>query len=65
MENDDKPIGQILSRRAALKLLGIGSAAFLAACASPEETSTLVPPRCQPRVRPLTVQPWTVLSALK
>lgn len=26
-----------------MKLLGIGSAAFLAACASPEETSTLVP----------------------
>jgi protocatechuate 3,4-dioxygenase beta subunit len=43
MENDDEPIGQILSRRDALKLLGIGSAAFLAACASPEETSTLVP----------------------
>jgi protocatechuate 3,4-dioxygenase beta subunit len=43
MENDDRPIGQILSRRHALKLLGIGSAAFLAACAAPEETSTPVP----------------------
>lgn len=43
MENDDKPVGQILSRRDALKVLGIGSAAFLAACASPEETSTVVP----------------------
>jgi protocatechuate 3,4-dioxygenase beta subunit len=43
MENDDKPIGQILSRRDALKLLGIGSAAFLAACAAPEESSTVVP----------------------
>ena len=43
MEKDDQPIGQILSRREALKLLGIGSAAFLAACASPEGTSTLVP----------------------
>ena len=42
MENDDQPIGQILSRRDALKLLGVGSAAFLAACA-PEATSTLVP----------------------
>jgi protocatechuate 3,4-dioxygenase beta subunit len=42
MDNDDRPIGQILSRRDALKLLGIGSAAFLAACA-PEATSTLVP----------------------
>ena len=43
MENDDKPVGQILSRRDALKLLGVGSAAFLAACASPEGTSTVVP----------------------
>lgn len=43
MENDDKPIGQILSRREALKLLGIGSAAFLAACTSPESTSTSIP----------------------
>lgn len=43
MDNDDKPIGQILNRRDALKLLGIGSAAFLASCAAPEVTSTLVP----------------------
>jgi protocatechuate 3,4-dioxygenase beta subunit len=42
MENDDKPIGQILSRRDALKVLGIGSAAFLAACAAPEGTSTAI-----------------------
>jgi len=43
MENDDKPIGQILSRRDALKLLGIGSAAFLASCAAPDTASTLLP----------------------
>jgi protocatechuate 3,4-dioxygenase beta subunit len=43
MENDDIPVGQILTRRDALKLLGFGSAAFLAACAAPEGTSTLVP----------------------
>src|SRR5918993_1495590 len=43
MENDDIPIGQILSRREALRLLGIGSAAFLAACAAPEETATVAP----------------------
>ena len=43
MDNDDKPIGQLLSRRDALKLLGIGSAAFLAACAAPERTSTAAP----------------------
>jgi len=34
-ENDDKPVGRILNRREALKLLGVGSAAFLAVCASP------------------------------
>jgi protocatechuate 3,4-dioxygenase beta subunit len=33
VENDDKPIGQILSRREALKLFGLGGAALLAACA--------------------------------
>jgi protocatechuate 3,4-dioxygenase beta subunit len=43
MENDDKPFGQILSRRDALRVLGIGSAAFLAACAAPEGTATLAP----------------------
>ena len=43
MENDDIPVGQILTRRDTLKLLGISSAAFLAACAAPEGTSTLVP----------------------
>ena len=43
MDNDDQPIGQLLSRRDALKLLGLGSAAFLVACAAPEGTSTLVP----------------------
>ena len=43
MENDDIPVGQILTRRDALKLLGVSSAAFLAACAAHEGTSTLVP----------------------
>ena len=43
MDNDDKPVGLVLSRREALKLLGVGSAVFLAACAAPEGTSTLVP----------------------
>jgi protocatechuate 3,4-dioxygenase beta subunit len=42
MENDDRPVGQILSRREALKLLGIGSAAFLAASASPAEAGPLL-----------------------
>ena len=43
MENDDRPAGQILSRRDALKLLGVGSAAFLAACASTSQSGTAVP----------------------
>ena len=43
MENDDRPVGQILSRRDALKLLGVGSAAFLAACTSPNQSNTQVP----------------------
>lgn len=43
MENDDLPIGQILNRREALKLLGLGGAALLASCASPTATNTLVP----------------------
>lgn len=42
MKNDDKPVGRVLTRRDALKLLGIGSVAFLAAYASPKGTSALV-----------------------
>ena len=45
MENDDRPVGQILSRRDALKLLGVGSAAFLAACASPRSIQYASPDR--------------------
>lgn len=43
MDNDDQPIGQILTRRDALKLLALGSTAFLVSCAAPEVTSTLMP----------------------
>ena len=43
MENDDRPIGQILTRRDALKLLGIGGAALLAACTTQKGISTLAP----------------------
>ncbi len=42
MENDDLPVGRILSRRDALKLLGLGGAALLASCAAPTATSTLI-----------------------
>lgn len=43
MDNDDKPVGLILSRRDALKILGVGGAAFLASCVAPEVTSTVIP----------------------
>lgn len=35
MDNDDLPIGRILTRREALALLGVAGAGMLAACASP------------------------------
>lgn len=55
MDSDDKPIGQILSRRQALKVLGVGSAAFLAACASPELTATLAPTTASTQVASIQV----------
>jgi protocatechuate 3,4-dioxygenase beta subunit len=55
MENDDIPVGWILSRRDTLKLLGIGSAAFLVACAAPEATSTLVPTVGSTQVSPTLI----------
>jgi protocatechuate 3,4-dioxygenase beta subunit len=38
MENDDRPIGRVLSRREALALLGTAGAAILAACVGLAET---------------------------
>jgi len=40
MENEDKPVGQILTRRDALKLLGVGSAALFAAYGLPADRGT-------------------------
>ena len=66
MENDDQPIGQILSRRDALKLLGIGSAVFLAACTSSEGSSTLVPMTASTQVSSTQISPTasTVLDCV-
>jgi protocatechuate 3,4-dioxygenase beta subunit len=52
MDNDDRPIGRVLSRREALAVLGALSAAALAACA-PAAPATLVP----------TVAPATTTAA--
>ena len=43
MDNDDKPIGTILTRRDVLKILGIGSAATLLASCAPELLEPLTP----------------------
>lgn len=43
MDNDDKPIGTILTRRDVLKILGIGSAATLLASCAPELLDPLTP----------------------
>jgi len=42
MENDDQPIGQVLSRREALKLLGIGGAGALLAAYAPTQPAPLL-----------------------
>lgn len=43
MDNDDEPIGTILSRRDVLKILGMGSAASLLAACAPNVTESLSP----------------------
>jgi protocatechuate 3,4-dioxygenase beta subunit len=43
MDNDDKQVGQILSRRDVLKILGLGGAATILASCAPEIVQTLSP----------------------
>jgi protocatechuate 3,4-dioxygenase beta subunit len=43
MDNDDQPIGTVLSRRDVLKLLGLGSAAALMASCAPGMIETITP----------------------
>ncbi len=67
MDNDDTPVGLILSRRDALKLLGMGGAAFLASCAAPEAVSTLIPtlnPTVAPTLASATQTVPTTAAAL-
>ena len=63
MDNDDKPVGLILSRRDALKILGVGGAAFLASCVAPEVTSTLIPTLTSTAASP-TQSPSAMQAAL-
>ncbi|MCC6629847.1 MAG: intradiol ring-cleavage dioxygenase [Chloroflexi bacterium] len=44
MDNDDLPIGRILSRREVVALVGAGGAALLAACAAPPAPTATPPP---------------------
>lgn len=61
MESDDKPIGQILSRRDALQLLGIGGAAFLATGVGLPVDASFVSSALGCVVRPeLTIGPYFV-----
>jgi protocatechuate 3,4-dioxygenase beta subunit len=70
MDNDHRAFRKILSRRDALKLLGIGSAAFLAAYATPGTMITAARPTPNPAldciVRPeLELGPYFVDDQLK
>jgi protocatechuate 3,4-dioxygenase beta subunit len=79
MDNDDNPVGKLLSRRDTLKLLGFGGGAFLAACTTttqqglntlaPVSGSTLPASTASPAldcvVRPeLTIGPYFVDNQL-
>jgi protocatechuate 3,4-dioxygenase beta subunit len=62
MENDDKPIGTILSRRDALKILGISSAATLiTSCAS--NLAETLSPTSAPTTTPVTQPLATTISS--
>ena len=57
MDSDDQPVGRVLSRRDALKLLGFGSAALLAACTitTQQGLSTLVATSGSTQAAPTTL----------
>ncbi|MEN9562832.1 MAG: hypothetical protein RIR73_1076 [Chloroflexota bacterium] len=62
MDNDDKPIGTILTRRDVLKILGLGSAATLVASCAPNVIETLSPTATNIAATPETLSTATVTS---
>jgi protocatechuate 3,4-dioxygenase beta subunit len=56
MDNDDRPVGRVLSRREALAVLGAISAAALAAC-SPAASATFAPATTAATTAPATLVP--------
>jgi protocatechuate 3,4-dioxygenase beta subunit len=67
MDNDDLPVGRVLSRREALRLLGTISAAALAACApaqsSTQPAATTVPNTAVPATTAATAAPTAAAQA--
>ncbi|HYF64045.1 MAG TPA: intradiol ring-cleavage dioxygenase, partial [Herpetosiphonaceae bacterium] len=55
MDNDDVPVGRVLSRREVLALFGVAGAAVLAGCSS-EAGSTAQPTAAQPTAAQPTAQ---------
>ena len=61
MDNDDRPIGRVLSRREALAVMGVLSAAALAAC-GPAATAARALATLAPTVAPATVVPTVAVT---
>lgn len=62
MDNDDLPVGKILTRREALALLGAASAAMLAACAPGQISSPTSAPAPSVPATPASAQATTTTS---
>ncbi len=67
-DNDDEPVGRILSRREVLKLLGVASAALLVGC-RPEQTTAVpttaatIPPTTAATAIPVVDTPLATLAS--
>ena len=62
-DNDDEQIGQILSRREVLRLLGISGAALLAGCAVAQPGSSSTPEAAAP-TSAAAAEPTTAVTAV-